>query len=250
MLKATRRRPRIESLDFQKMMHRSLKRLDVFSWIGHPIFDGEWERAFDACIPGLGKSGKFMVSGDYEAATDNLDPRVSEYIWEQICRTVRRHGRFLIDPLPRVHGSDFEPDWPEMDGHSWEYCQGKKALTGHRLSYKDGEVVMQTCGQLMGSPMSFPILCIANAACCLIAMGVKPPEEGSKSWGSKKWLKGLPLRINGDDCCFPADEEQYEDWNSITSSIGLKKSIGKNYTSTEFAIMNSELHVVKGGKIS
>lgn len=54
--------------------------------------------------------------------------------------------------------------------------------------------------------------------------------------------------MNGDDCAFACSDEQYEKWNVLTSAIGLKKSVGKNYISGEFAVMNSEFRRVSGGK--
>jgi hypothetical protein len=76
--------------------------------------------------------------------------------------------------------------------------------------------------------MSFPILCIVNAAATLVAL--------EQSYGPE-----VRIRVNGDDIAFIANPAQYERWKEVTHFCGLDFSVGKNYTSREFVIMNSEL---------
>jgi hypothetical protein len=49
------------------------------------------------------------------------------------------------------------------------------------------------------------------------------------------------MRVNGDDIAFIASQSEYECWKEVTCICGLEFSLGKNYTSREFIIMNSEL---------
>jgi len=49
------------------------------------------------------------------------------------------------------------------------------------------------------------------------------------------------MRVNGDDIGFIADEETYATWKYVTKVCGLEFSLGKNYTSRDFLIMNSEM---------
>jgi hypothetical protein len=200
------------TLELQKMMHSVLRQHPVFEFIGKPIDD----RSFSACFGHLGRLApdEFFVSGDYKAATDNLDPALSLWAWECICRevTVQWQGqeRLLFDT-------------PYHD-------LGRKALTGHRINYKDS-TVLQTWGQLMGSPMSFPILCLINSAATHVALRMK-------------FSRFSKMRINGDDIGFIANPDSYDTWKGVTAACGLEFSMGKNYTSREFLIMNSELRRV------
>lgn len=68
----------------------------------------------------------------------------------------------------------YDTDW---------YKLGRLCLTGHTLYYRDyddagnvtgGHWSRQRMGQLMGSPMSFPILCLANATLTYTALSWSP----------------------------------------------------------------------------
>lgn len=83
----------------------------------------------------------------------------------------------------------------------------------------------------MGSIMSFPVLCIVNAAICRWAMEV--------SDGRRLWLNECRLLINGDDCVFPITMKGREAWRRIASMSGMKESVGKCYYSKEFLNVNS-----------
>jgi hypothetical protein len=76
--------------------------------------------------------------------------------------------------------------------------------------------------------MSFPILCLVNAAATFAAL----------DW---KFSRDLPVRVNGDDIGFITDAAGSWRWKKFTRACGLEFSVGKNYTSTEFLLMNSEL---------
>jgi len=201
------------AIELQKFMHSNLKRHPVFQYIGHPIDDQSWVQAF-----GLRKELKedeFYVSGDYKAATDNLRRDLSLFCWQMIAESglISWHGRV------------------ELLSNTPYYLLGRKCLGFHRLHYGKGrneEVVDQSWGQLMGSPMSFPILCIVNAAASLVSLG-------------QHLAPGTRMRVNGDDIGFIANEESYATWKYVTKVCGLEFSLGKNYTSRDFLIMNSEL---------
>jgi len=223
-------------LDYQKIMHRALKKHPVFEWIGSPISEERWESTFGFFAKD--PQDRKMVSGDYEAATDNLNPSLSRYVWKQICKVVRRtDGSTLITPNVATAEYALEPYSPEYD-------LGLRCLVGHTLCWtekgKKGTAskqcsMAQAWGQLMGSPMSFPILCIANAACCLHSLGYDGTDLT------------VPVRVNGDDCAFAATDDELHLWESVTAEAGLKKSVGKNYYSANFCVMNSEIRRISNG---
>lgn len=222
------------TIEIQKMMHSRLRHHPVFEFIGHPIDDASFAKAFGTKSDL--KDDEFYVSGDYKAATDNLNPLLSEYCWWAIAWRVRVMWQGQVVPLV---------DTP--------YAKlGLKALVHHRLFYEKHdmtktqlheallkaksheeaealqfEICDQTWGQLMGSPMSFPILCLVNAAATLAALDLP-------------FSRSLPMRVNGDDIGFIANAESYALWKKVTNICGLEFSLGKNYTSRDFLIMNSE----------
>jgi hypothetical protein len=109
-------------------------------------------------------------------------------------------------------------------------------MTQHILQDPEtGEMSFQRHGQLMGSVVSFPVLCIANATVCRMAM-----EFGMgliRGQGLK--LSQLPLSINGDDAVFRTTYAGYKAWERLASSIGLTPSLGKVYRSRYFLNINS-----------
>jgi hypothetical protein len=82
--------------------------------------------------------------------------------------------------------------------------------------------------------MSFPILCLVNAALTFAALGYSDEHI------EMVLETGKDVKINGDDCAFIADPERYRRWNVLGRLIGLKPSPGKVYCSKDFLMMNSE----------
>nr|UJQ92006.1 MAG: putative RNA-dependent RNA polymerase [Magoulivirus sp.] len=76
------------------------------------------------------------VSGDYEAATDNLP--------HSVARCILRAARSLSRSIPR---------------DVWDLAESSLDAT---ITYPDGTDVAMTCGQLMGNLFSFPLLCLQN----------------------------------------------------------------------------------------
>jgi len=63
--------------------------------------------------------------------------------------------------------------------------------------------------------------------------------------GRRFKLRDLPMVVNGDDILFSCENDvMYENWKKITAFCGLKFSLGKNYTSKRFLVINSELYRV------
>jgi len=106
----------------------------------------------------------------------------------------------------------------------------------------------QTEGQLMGSIISFPFLCIANAAICRMSMEVAnrttlrltdKPYPGSGPIA--------PMLINGDDCVLKGLEHRLRTcWESIALVAGLESSVGKTYFSNNFITINSTIFNYEG----
>lgn len=197
----------------QKAMWETLKKFKVFSLTNCPDID----------IARLFQGGKWLVSGDYEAATDNLNFDIMET---------------AIEILSQYVPYDYLKDWMRWEGgaHIIEYP-----------SYTGLEPIKQTRGQLMGSLLSFPILCLANYT--TVARAYYKARGGD----ILDMLKhdNPPLFINGDDIlftCHGKKDNLYLFWKANAQSIGLKLSIGKSYISKEFGLINSQMILSYRGK--
>jgi hypothetical protein len=195
--------------EVQKFLWELVKSHPTFALIGEPI-DASFIDKIDHLGECLG-GDRSWLSGDYVASTDHLRRFASESAWGYL--------------------SDF-CQFPE-----WIRSIGLKCLTGHViLDPDDGDLYPQGNGQLMGSPLSFPVLCIVNAAVCSMSFEKRLP------------LKKLPLLVNGDDCVMRYLDSEKVRWEHNAACAGLAPSPGKCYWDKEFCQMNSELFVRLGGK--
>lgn len=199
---------------WQRSMHRVLSHQDPFRLTQGPLTQENLQNMLDKAIfPGTHEG--FWVSGDYESATDNLNPDFCNIALEECMAALN---------IP------------------WE-DRGVllKALSRHTIEWtgmSDRPDRDQNWGQLMGSPVSFPILCVLNASVMRLWYEL--------ILGKKVEVSALPMLINGDDVLFWCPSMQYyEFWKVCTGSFGLKPSLGKNYVSNRFLVINSQLASVK-----
>ena len=120
-------------------------------------------------------------------------------------------------------------------------------LGAHLVSYpkevQDGKAdlnpfVIQT-GQLMGSPLSFPILCSINVASYRATL--------AEYMGRDMEMNDLPVLLNGDDICFMANDVFYALWKKWITRAGFTLSLGKNYISPNYVTINSQGFLWSGG---
>jgi len=242
----------------QKWMHTTLRNHPTFVAIGRPINSEDVDRL------GCCDEGEKWLSGDYKAATDLLDPWLSRVA----CSTLAEQGElgpFLQSLLTEgLVGADLQcvSYHPVPDKSGWglrvtdrfncEYMSDDSDAIGDKLC---GGTIKQTWGQLMGSPLSFPVLCIVNAAVNRYFFELQSGEtavnrlysEGklASGWGytsHKEWmLSDVPMMINGDDILSRIQSSYYGLWKQFVKVAGLIPSIGKNYLSDSFVIINSTL---------
>lgn len=210
-------------MPLQKYLWRTLKNHPTFRLIAEPVTAA----ALNEQLLANAAEGCAWLSGDYSAATDNLRQLFSRTAFDEICR---------VAGVP-----------------AWLRRMGSKSLVGHTIEYtdkvrgEDGKVkkvkkaVRQWNGQLMGSPLSFPILCLVNAAICSLAYKTEWEHENTP-------LREQPLLVNGDDCVMAFNERQKRAWEQISAHAGLSPSIGKCYYSRRFLQINSENFILEDGK--
>jgi hypothetical protein len=201
---------------YQPRIHHGMAGSDPFRLTMGPLDDRHLQLMLDKVRLVNHSHGGFWVSGDYEAATDNLHPHLSEVCMDEICQVLN---------VPFEDRSVLV-----------------KALTGHSIAWMGRDLnrdeKLQNWGQLMGSPVSFPVLCIINAAL-------------TRSWMEKELdqkiaLRSAPMLVNGDDILFWCPgRDSYERWKEMTALAGFKASIGKNYCSDSYLVINSEISRIK-----
>jgi hypothetical protein len=182
----------------------------------------------------------FWVSGDYSAATDNLKIEYTLQAFDVVAKE-------MLDTSMRNSNSDL--------GNVSIYLDVvRKLLEPHGMLYKNTPhlisflikaripftvdpsyvCVLQETGQLMGSPISFPFLCIINIVCYWSSLNTY--------YGRTIPLRLLPVLVNGDDILFRSNPAHYAIWKEMISEVGFTLSLGKNYTHPTLLTVNSELY--------
>jgi len=167
----------------------------------------------------LGAGLDWWASGDYSAATDGLSAEISRLCFDQW--------------LARAGATpDEERVWRAVIGnHHISYPAEFASVTPELSPF------LQSNGQLMGSPLSFPILCAINL--------VSYWHSLECYLGRKVDLTELPVLINGDDIVFRTNPRHYEEWQRWIHICGFTLSPGKNYLSKDFVTLNSEFFLWK-----
>jgi len=153
--------------------------------------------------------GEVLTSGDYKSATDNLSIEAAEVILETILEGA-------ISPSPFVREYALASLRPTLG------CK-KLGIQGLRPKV----------GQMMGSFLSFPLLCLQNRFAFLWALqssGLSPKES-----------ERTPCLINGDDILFSSTPRVSESWMGVVSALGLEVERTKTSVSESFGSLNSTL---------
>lgn len=213
--------PQLVMRSLWKKLHSVLKVHKTFTLLAQPEVDSE--RLLNWLGTNLAEDEAYL-SGDYSAATDNLESWVSNCIANAIADELK-----LFEVERRLLVS-------QLTGFSIQVEDGTvvSTPTGDKPQ-KENRMKPQARGQLMGSVVSFPVLCIANAAISRWAY-----EVG----GLKRrltLLRDCPLTINGDDMLMRTTANGREAWSKIAAFCGLEESIGKTYFSRDFVEINSTM---------
>jgi hypothetical protein len=166
--------------------------------------------------------GLKWVSGDYSAATDRVKIQYTKAAFEAALKGMKL------------------PPYLEELSRRVLYEQVLTYPPKHRLS-----PVLQETGQLMGSVLSFPILCAINLVMYWAAL-----EEFLHLPPLTLQLTDLPVMVNGDDISFRANDALYSIWLKWIEEAGFHLSLGKNYISADFVTMNSILFSDRHGQLS
>jgi len=183
----------------QKAWHGQMRKSPIFELTGGADVE-------DALSGMYLSKGQKVVSGDYSAATDNIF----------LCYT--RHAAERMLDMTRFELPNGFPKYVE----SFLRKLAIHSLCNSQLQLKGADPVLITRGQMMGHILSFPLLCVINRAASCMAIP-----------------RSRFMRINGDDVIFPASKREYNTWKQCTRCVGLEFSVGKNYYSSDLALVNS-----------
>jgi len=161
--------------------------------------------------------GDYYYSGDYSDATDGLSLEASVYCVTRVLENLGIVKTFLGKQIIR-------------------------SFSGALIHYPDGSKIRQVRGQLMGHPLSFPLLCIINLSTYLRAKNIntRPTRPKDKATLKKELRKVI---INGDDILFKdfKDGDAGFQWRFAAEEVGLKVNEAKTYESSRWALINSIL---------
>jgi len=175
------------------------------------------------------------IAGDYSNATDNMHPAVRDAVWANICKSL---GLDSFGPLGSY------ASWAEL---------GQSTLGNHIIHNEELRLKYETShGQLMGSPLSFIILCLANMS-ILYASYLLSKDRRDKVARQFRleddmnafdyFVEKYGVLVNGDDLSLRVNNTKtrsfYSAWEDVSTSVGMSPSVGKNFISDNMVLVNS-----------
>jgi hypothetical protein len=208
-----------------KPLHKTIyDRLSLNKWLSRGEVTAEvLERA------GFSQGRGFLTSGDYKSATDGLRIEVAE----EILKAARRTS---ISCPSRV----------------WDFALRslRPSLFLDQRSYLLGEGFEPVIGQMMGSLLSFPLLCVQNYSAFRYAQfSFFNPTKVNLPLRRLFRKINAPLLINGDDILFQSDPAFSRFWTSFVGELGLTVELTKTSFSKSFGTINSCLVRWRSGKL-
>jgi len=164
-----------------------------------PCFTPEYSKELFA----LAQNSDLCLSGDYSSATDGLHSDLYRSGFKHLLPLLKPYLRDIVEKETGVHFVEYPKDFKIPPVH-------------------------QTNGQLMGSLLSFPLLCLANAFTLYKSTG--------------KNLGSIPALLHGDDVAAFISEDEISSWKTFCPQIGLSLSLGKNYVSPDWVSIDSQLY--------
>lgn len=210
------------SKGLQKSLHSIMRRIPAFRLIGRPACPTD---LIDLVVKK--KEDSYWISGDYKASTDNVSGVMG-----------LMYMAYLVEDLD----DDDIATYLSVFGYHWiTYPADKRMFRRYKagkMSYDEFEEymqslnVLQTNGQLMGSILSFPILCLLNLS---LYLRVRAEHSGRFDFE----LEMSRVLINGDDILFVGTSDEYKTFVRLGDELGLSTSVGKTYVHPRYANVNS-----------
>jgi len=188
----------------QKALHETIRNMSCFRLTGKPFC-----ASMLADISRRAHVDDQWFSVDYSAATDNLSYKFSSQIFDRVISKIPVDYQALAREVLGMHDLYYPKPFqaPEFRGR-------------------------QTSGQLMGSVLSFPILCLAN-----LGVYLDVTEHEHHNWNYQHRLDAV--LVNGDDMLYAAPPHLWSVHEKVSENVGLSMSPGKAYCHPEYANVNS-----------
>ena len=217
------------------------------------------EKEHLARLLGAWDTGMFFKSGDFSGATDRLSVEAARRMFKVLYGHSRHIPQYLkglaMLTNSTVHYSDkclpnLGTPGTKENPHKWPQASGHLGDTSllDDLDFGDA-IVAQTNGQLMGDPLSFPLLCLWNAAnffnCWLEYNHWYEGEEKMTPALFNLCAERTGLLICGDDIAFTGTLEFITLWNRSVAEFGMELSPGKDFASDRFVQFCSQTYYVE-----
>lgn len=252
----------------QVELHTILKKIPLFHLIGRPQGPTDISSVVPKDLTCI--DDPVFLSADYKAATDNLSARLSASILHRILeglpddvivaakQSLKPHYvRYSPVPIAPEHvcvqmisrrgGEEIKLDkkgnpvlglsflTAEQNSLLQVKRNDERALAGDYECYDvTFRPVLQRNGQLMGSIMSFIILCLANAGIWARFLDESRPNTPPTF---EEFINYV--RINGDDLLGIIRRDHFDLYSNIAARYGLTLSIGKTYIHDTYCNINS-----------
>lgn len=196
----------------QLSLHGAMRKMNCFRLIGAPLNPADLLEIRNQTNVFMDASEANWLSIDYSAATDGLSASLSSAIMKELLGNLYFENPGLYNMMLSV-----------LAPHFIRYPK----VAGVQL-----EPVEQRNGQLMGSVLSFPILCLANLGLYLTV------RKRTHEWAPLRNLLGSVL-VNGDDMLYIGTRDEWDLHTELGKRIGLEMSAGKAYYHSAYANVNS-----------
>jgi hypothetical protein len=211
---------------YLKPLHKTIyKRLSKMKWLcrGDVTEDKLKAAGFSR------KLGGVLTSGDYASATDNLSIEVYE-----TCLSVMLENAVTVPP--------------NIIDYALRACRPTlyESVNDYRMNGVVNAILGEwhpMCplppikkGQMMGSLLSFPLLCLQNYL--------------AFRWSTRSFKGKIPVIINGDDILFQSPKDVSDAWMRTVGQIGLQVEPTKTSVERDWGTLNSTLFSFRGEELA
>lgn len=235
----------------QMDLHSALRSIPLFRLVGRPQSPTD---LMDIIPDDLAEYLEpRWLSADYKSATDNLSATLSREIMKKLLGSSSLGDRACL--ALGAHEVNYPPVSVPIQLGSWVVDSDgylcyvdEKWISDNVRRPKDRELALsgkpfnytvrllpayQTNGQLMGSIVSFIILCLANGAALDLYQ-----RDSKRKFTFEQYLRSA--LINGDDLLTVVDgDKELTRFKDLSGRLGLDLTIGKSYIHDTYANINS-----------
>lgn len=196
----------------QEALHSTMRKMDCYRLIGRPLSPTDIMDLDDVAIAKGLRGTEEWISVDYSAATDGLSWKYSGRIFEYVIQDLSAEMKALALEVLGPH----ELTYPKKD----------------RTGYEESPRGTMKRGQLMGSILSFPILCLAN-----LGLYLRVTREYQANWTYEERMSSV--LVNGDDQLYLAPLDVFKTHIDLGKKVGLEMTVGKAYHHKSYTNVNS-----------